>query len=354
MPTTPLYPRRLVTTRLTLRAPQERDRPLWVRLHRDPALYRHAPHAIAPSDDAASAHFDEVLAHWAERGFGYHVVERTSEHAEPEQLGVGGLRAEGDTELNLYYRFGAAAQGRGYAREAARTWVATGVEHLPGTVVAVVKEHNLASVRTALAAGLGRAGSRVEAGDPEGAPASVLLRAPRVEVVRAEGFTRAAREDVLELWCRVTAAGGAVGFVASASRRDHDEALLAHEEQMRSGLATAVLVRDPDSPGDPAVAALGWWVRQPVRLLAHRSTAYRVMTDPDKRGRNLGRILMAAMHRAARADDVEIATLSVRGGMGLEAFYERCGYREAGRVVGGIRLGPGDDRDDITMARRLL
>ncbi|MFN2319559.1 MAG: GNAT family N-acetyltransferase [Dermatophilaceae bacterium] len=349
-----LYPQRLSSSRLTLRAPGESDRSLWVRLHRDASLYRYAPYSIAPSDSAASEQFDEVLAHWSEHGFGYHVVDRAAEpDGSPEAIGVGGLRAQGAGELNLYYRFSAAAQGQGYAREAARAWVAAGVEHLDGTVIAVAKEHNLASVRTALAAGLGRAGTRRDPGEPVDAAPSVLLRAPRISVLRQEGFTHATRRDILDLWCRVTRAGGAVGFLPSESREAHAAALAAHEDQMRAGLATAVLVRDPDAPGDPAVAGLGWWVQEPVTLLAHRRTAYRVMTDPDKRGRNLGRILMAAMHRAARDEDVEIVTLGVRGGMGLEDFYARCGYREVGRLAGGIRVAPGDDRDDITMARRL-
>lgn len=349
-----LYPHRLRTSRLTLRTPVEADRPLWVRLHRDPALYRYAPYAIAPSDEAASEHFDRVLAHWESHGYGYHVVDRTGDDGgAAEAIGVGGLRAEEPGELNLYYRFSASAQGEGYAREAARTWVAAGVEHLDGAVTAVAKEHNLASVRTALAAGLGRVGLRVEATEPSGTAPSVLLRAPRIEVIRQDGFSQATRRDILDLWCRVTRAGGAVGFLPTESRDAHAAALAAHEDQMRTGLATAVLVRDPDAPGDPAVAGLGWWVQEPVSMLAHRRTAYRVMTDPDKRGRNLGRILMAAMHRAARDEGVEIVTLGVRAGMGLEGFYERCGYLEVGRVVGGIRVGAGDDRDDITMARRL-
>jgi RimJ/RimL family protein N-acetyltransferase len=347
------YPRLLTTERLVVRAPRTDDRDLWVRLHRDPSLYRHAPWALAPSDDAAGEHFDEVRAHWDEHGFGYHVVELRGADAGAEPIGVGGLRTERGDELNLYYRFRGAAQGEGYAREAARVWVAAGVEHLDGTVTAVAKEHNVASVRTALTAGLGRAGTRHADGDPVGDAPSVLLRAPRIEVHGDSGFGASLRADVLDLWCRVTASGGAVGFRQEDSRAEHADALDAHEQQMRQGRATAVLVRDPDAPGDPAVAAVGWWVRDPAALLAHRRTAYRVMTDPDKRGRNLGRILMAAMHRAARGEGVEIATLTVRGGLGLEGFYERCGYREVGRIEGGIRVAPGDDRDDILMARRL-
>jgi hypothetical protein len=39
--------------------------------------------------------------------------------------------------------------------------------------------------------------------------------------------------------------------------------------------------------------------------------------------------------------------------MGTTGFYESCGYRECGRVLGAIRVAPGDERDDIRMTRRL-
>jgi RimJ/RimL family protein N-acetyltransferase len=362
------YPSRLTTRRLVLRAPEERDRSLWVRLHRDPSLSRQSRHASEPTDAAstdaeptdaeptdaeAGEDFDAVLAHWHGRGFGHHVVERFGADGEPEAIGMGGLRAEGPEELVLSYRFTGPAHGEGFAREAARAWAAAGVEHLTGTVTAVAKEHNLASVRTALSAGLGRAGTRTEHDDPPGAAPSLLLRAPRIEVVRGRGFSPSTRHDVLDLWTRVTRAGGAVGFLPEEPREAHAAALEAHEEQMSAGRAIAVLLRDPDAPGDPRVAGVGWWVREQATVMSHRRTAYRVMTDPDKRGRNLGRILVAAMHRAARGEDVEIVTLGVRGGLSLEHFYERCGYREVGRLPGGIRVAPGDDRDEITMARRL-
>ncbi|MEO7268412.1 MAG: GNAT family N-acetyltransferase, partial [Knoellia sp.] len=76
-------------------------------------------------------------------------------------------------------------------------------------------------------------------------------------------------------------------------------------------------------------------------------------TDPDARGRNLGRLLMAGTHRVARDLGVEILSLGVRSGTGTTRFYEACGYHESGRVLGAIRVAPGDERDDITMTRRL-
>ncbi len=41
--------------------------------------------------------------------------------------------------------------------------------------------------------------------------------------------------------------------------------------------------------------------------------------------------------------------LAVRGGMGLETFYGRLGWREVGRWPGALRLRPGDDRDEVLM-----
>ncbi|MGL5863881.1 MAG: GNAT family N-acetyltransferase, partial [Phycicoccus sp.] len=80
---------------------------------------------------------------------------------------------------------------------------------------------------------------------------------------------------------------------------------------------------------------------------------YRVMTDPERRGRRLGTLLMAGMHRIARDDGVELLQLGYRSGTGVSAFYAGLGYREVGRIPGAIRVGPDDDRDDVTMVRRV-
>ena len=55
-------PSEIATNRLTLRPPGPGDRSLWVGLHRDTSLFDHAPRAMPPSDDAASADIDDCLA----------------------------------------------------------------------------------------------------------------------------------------------------------------------------------------------------------------------------------------------------------------------------------------------------
>lgn len=76
------------------------------------------------------------------------------------------------------------------------------------------------------------------------------------------------------------------------------------------------------------------------------------MTDPEQRGANLGCLLMGALHAHARSQGCELVQIDYRGGTGLGAFYQRCGYVETGRVPGGLRFSFGD-RDDVAMTRRL-
>jgi len=339
-------PSELTTNRLTLRPPRPGDRSLWVGLHRDPALYEYAPGAMADSDDAASRSFTDCLDRWESAGVDYDVVEETNTRT---GIGVGGLRRQhdddGDLVLNLYYRLAAAVHGRGLATEAARAWSAHALEWLPDLpVVATSRAANLASVRTALAAGLQPVGP--PRGGDGGSPTTVL-RAPRVEA--RNWLDEETRESLLDLWCAVNDSGGAVGFLPGAPRSRVVQALSAHEAGMADGTTTCVLLRGPDT----RVVGAGFWVAGSNTLLAHTRAAYRIMTAPDLRGRNLGRLLMAAMHRVAREQHVEVAVLEVRSGLGTTRFYEACGYVEVGRVPGVIRVTPGDDRDSVVMARRL-
>jgi hypothetical protein len=54
------------------------------------------------------------------------------------------------------------------------------------------------------------------------------------------------------------------------------------------------------------------------------------------------------MHELRRIAHDELH-LAARGGVGLERFYQRLGWREIGRWPGALRLGPGDDRDEVLM-----
>lgn len=338
-------PREIATNRLTLRPPVEADRPLWVRIARDASLGTDAPDEMPTTEDRAEADFDATIERWGSGGFDRSVV---VESANGHGVGVGGIRSlsTGD-RLGLTFRLDGAVHGRGLAREAGRAWCAHALEWLPRQpLVCRVLDRSPAAMRTALSVGMEVAGT--EPG-PDGSPGSArtLFAAPRVESLRQ--LDDATRASVLDLWCAVNDTGGAVGFLEGAPRSFVARALAAHEEQMAAGLATAVLLRSPTDE----VVGLGLWVADANPLFVHGRRGYRIMTDPTRRGRNLGRLLLSAMHRVAREDDVEIAVVVVRSGLGLTRFYEQAGYVEVGRLPATIRVAPGDDRDSIYLARRL-
>jgi len=334
------------SSRLNLRPPTRGDRDAWVRLHRDPRTYWHAPHAMSQSDDDAADFLDRTLAHWDEHGFGFWLAQ---DRGTGDVVGVCGVKVIEDVFLNLYYRLTHDSLGRGLGREMSRASVAHAVEFLPRLPVrALVKEVNAPSVATALGTGLERAGTRVLHDDLPDEPPSTVFEAPTIEA--ATSLDDGTREQLLDLWVRTNDAGGSVGFLPGAPRSRVDAALAEHESSMASGTTVAVLQR---SAVDDRVLGASFLVQGSNPLLDHGRTVYRVMTDPDRRGQNLGRLLMAGAHRVAREAGVEILTLGVRSGSGLSRFYAGSGYTESGRVLGAIRVAPGDERDDITLTRRL-
>ena len=76
------------------------------------------------------------------------------------------------------------------------------------------------------------------------------------------------------------------------------------------------------------------------------------MVDSRAQGRNLGALLLCGAHAIARTlPDVDLLRLDYRSGSGLGAFYARHGWVETGRVPGLIRVGAGEHRDGVSMAR---
>jgi hypothetical protein len=59
--------------------------------------------------------------------------------------------------------------------------------------------------------------------------------------------------------------------------------------------------------------------------------------------------MMSARQIARKEIGLEQLHLAVWGGMGLERFYARLGWREIGRWPGALRLAPDDHRDEVLM-----
>jgi GNAT superfamily N-acetyltransferase len=156
------------------------------------------------------------------------------------------------------------------------------------------------------------------------------------------------RAQLLDTWVTVTDAGGAVGFTAPADREAVARTLRAQLERVRTGRDLLGVLRDEDR-----IVAMGFLVEGGSPLRRHWRTVLRVMVRPELQGRGAGRRLLEGLHGLGRELGLEQLLLSVRGGTGIERFYERFGYTEIGRHPQAIRLAPGDDRDEIVMLVRL-
>lgn len=157
------------------------------------------------------------------------------------------------------------------------------------------------------------------------------------------------RSQLLECWREVSNAGGAVGFPFPP----------VSDEQVSSSIDA--MVRSLDQEVNRVLVATvngklaGWLLLagNSNELTAHWARVLRVQTALEFRNCGVGRALMEEVARAASEDlALEQLHLELRADMGLEGFYESCGWREIGRWPEALRL-PGGDRDEVLMALAL-
>jgi GNAT superfamily N-acetyltransferase len=156
--------------------------------------------------------------------------------------------------------------------------------------------------------------------------------------------------QIAKCWQEVSNAGGAVGFPFPPVELDE---VLSRTKEMVSSLGP-LLRRLLIATIDDDLA--GWLVLSgnSLSLTSHWAFVERVQTDLAFRGTGVGRALMEEVTRAA-AEDLGLKSLhiEVRGGAGLEGFYESLGWTEVGRWPGSLRFGDDDYRDNVLMALSL-
>lgn len=169
------------------------------------------------------------------------------------------------------------------------------------------------------------------------------------QVSATEATDPTLREGLLRLWVTVIDAGGSVGFLRPAPVADVARTLDAALARVAAGAdALGVLRRGGE------VVGMGLLVDTGSGLRRHWRTVLRVMVLPGLQGAGHGRRLVTGLHDLARGLGLEQLALSVRGGENLEGFYERLGYQVIGRHPGAIRVGAGDDRDEVLLVISLI
>ena len=164
--------------------------------------------------------------------------------------------------------------------------------------------------------------------------------------VDPDDVTRELRQDLIACWIAVSNGGGAVGFpfppVSGREVEPVADRLIGDLDPRFNRLLFAM-----------ADGVLAGWLnirRDSHPVVMHWGTVNSVQTHPRFRGRGVGTGLMNRARQVAReAMGLEQLHLAARGGMGLEDFYSRLGWQEIGRWPGALRLGPGDDRDEVLM-----
>ena len=156
------------------------------------------------------------------------------------------------------------------------------------------------------------------------------------------------RADLLRTWIDVTDAGGSVGFTAPAPVAAVSGNLDAALARVVAGDDALGVLRSADG-----VVGMGLLVDRGSVLCRHWRTVLRVMVHPHHQGGGAGLLLMQGLHELGRRLGLEQLQLTVRQGEGLERFYARLGYTVVGRHPGAVRVGPGDDRDEIMLVARL-
>ena len=152
------------------------------------------------------------------------------------------------------------------------------------------------------------------------------------------------RAQIIDLWAEVTNAGGAVGFVAPVTAADIRPTAERTFAGIADGLDRLLIGRD-----DGRLVALLFVIDNRFPLKSHWRVLKRVMVAPGSQGRGYGSALMREAASVGRKLGLDGLHVTVRAGAGTEAFYARLGYREVGRLPGALRVGPGDDRDEIHM-----
>ena len=148
---------------------------------------------------------------------------------------------------------------------------------------------------------------------------------------------------VVTLWHHVAESGGAVGFAPTVSRAEVAAVVAGLVDDLRSGRALGFALNRHRT-------LVGVGLLRPGRgLSGHTGEIVAVMVDPDLRGSGSGSRLMTALLTQARGARVSRVEACVREGAGLEDFFGRFGFAEWGRRPGWIRVGPGQDRDEIIL-----
>ncbi len=182
--------------------------------------------------------------------------------------------------------------------------------------------------------------------DPTGIPAGSTTAGAALKLLRNPTLDEPLERALLDLWARVTNAGGAVGFLPPVEAEDIAQHARGQFERVRQGTDDLVVAR---IGGD--VVGFGFLATSSTAVKAHLGTIERLQRAPDAGGLGIGAAVLAELEEAAWDRGLDLVALTVRGGGGREGFYLRQGYRLDATLTGRLRLADGSMIEEHHMSK---
>lgn len=167
-----------------------------------------------------------------------------------------------------------------------------------------------------------------------------------MRTVRNPPVDAALRAGLVDVWVRVTNAGGAVGFAPPVTSADVEPLARAELARVGAGRADLVVAFEGERP-----LGFGFLQTKQPAVAGHLGTVARLQRDPALSGRGVGAAVLDELEAAAWARGLERVVLTVRGGTGRERFYMARGYRLDGVLPGRLRLPDGSAPEELHMSK---
>lgn len=142
------------------------------------------------------------------------------------------------------------------------------------------------------------------------------------------------RTALLDCWVAATNAGGAVGFVGPVTTADIRPTAEAELDRVTAGHDDLVVAFEADTP-----VGFGFLGTNPPGITAHWATVRRLQRHPDRGVAGVGAAVLDGLEESARERGLLKVVVAVRGGTGLERYYEAHGYRVEAVLPEWLRVG---------------
>ena len=155
-------------------------------------------------------------------------------------------------------------------------------------------------------------------------------------------------ETLVELLIDTVHGGEPLGFLPPLTRETALDYWLSLRADLRSGRRMLLV-----ASANGRIVGSGQLLLSSWQNSMHRAELQKIFVATSCRGQGIGKMLLAALHSAARRRGRSLLVLNTRQGGAAETLYRGLGYRQSG-VLPGWTVGPRGERyDHVTLYQEL-